>query len=146
MDWLSANRFMLNCSDRAIVFPLVSSPESVTPVNIYLSSLAVHDCRDRSQGYILLSTNITELDQKIDGIPVVREYLDVFPEYIPKFPPEREIEFAIELVPGTGPISIALFQMSPLELTELKKQIEELQGKRFIRPSASPWGSPNFVS
>ncbi|XP_020992533.1 uncharacterized protein LOC110278632 [Arachis duranensis] len=52
------------------------------------------------------------------------------------------IEFSIELVPGTGPISIAPYRMSPLELAELKKQLDELLGKRFIRPSASPWGAP----
>ena len=72
---------------------------------------------------------------------VVREYPDIFPEDIPEFPLEREIDFTIELVPGTGSISIALYRMSPLELTELKKQIEELLEKRFIRPSASPWGA-----
>nr|KYP33810.1 Transposon Ty3-I Gag-Pol polyprotein [Cajanus cajan] len=57
-------------------------------------------------------------------------------------PPEREIEFSIDLVPGTSPISIAPYRMSPKELVELKKQIEELQGKQFIRPSVSPWGAP----
>ena len=96
---------------------------------------------DRSQGYILLSTNVTEVDQKLDAIPVVREYPDVFLEDITEFTPEREIEFAIELVPGAGPISKALYWMSPLELTELKKKIEELLEKRFIRPSALPWGA-----
>ena len=81
-----------------------------------------------------------EIDQKLDDIPVVREYPDVFPEDIPKFPPEREIEFTIELVPRMRPISIASYWMSALELAELKKQIEELLEKQFIRPSASPWG------
>ena len=118
MDWLSTNRVMLNCSDRAIVFLSLSSLESVTPVNLYLNSLAVHHYGDRSQGYIHLSTNMVELDQKLDDIPVVREYPDVFPEDIPEFPPEREIEFAIELVLGPRPISIAPYRMSPLELTE----------------------------
>ena len=133
---------MLNCFDRAIVFHSVSSPELVAPVNLYLNSLAVHHYRDRSQGYILLSTNVAEVDKKLDDIPVVREYPDVFLEDILEFPPEREIEFTIELVLGTGPISIALYRMSPLELTKLKKHIKELLKKRFIRPSASPWGAP----
>ena len=97
---------MLNCSDRTIVLPSVSSPESATPVNLYLSSLVVPHCGDRNQGYLLLSTSATEVDQKLDNIPVVREYPDVFPEDILEFPPEREIEFAIELVPGAGPISM----------------------------------------
>ena len=64
---------------------------------------------------------MTEVDQKLDDIPVVREYPDVFPEDIPEFPPEREIEFAIELVSRTRLISTAPYRMSPLELTKLKK-------------------------
>ena len=73
---------------------------------------------------------------------MAKEFSDVFPDDIPEFPPQREIEFSIELVPGTGPISIAPYRMSPLELAELKKQLDELLGKKFIRPSASPWGAP----
>ena len=78
----------------------------------------------------------------MEEIPIVKEYPDVFPEDIPEFPPEREIKITIELVPKAGPISIVSYRMSPLELTELKRQIEELLGKGFIRPSASPWGAP----
>ena len=85
---------------------------------------------------------MTEVEQKLEEIPVVKEYLDVFTEDILEFPPEREIEFTIKLVPGTGPISIALYQMPPLELIELKRKIEELLESGFIRPSASPWGAP----
>src|SRR5215470_4865521 len=59
-----------------------------------------------------------------------------------ELPPEREISFSIDLVPGTGPISIAPYRMSPIELAELKRQIEELLAKYFIRPSVSPWGAP----
>ena len=87
MDWLSANRVMLNCSDKTIIFPSVPPPEPMTPVNLYLSSLAVYHYGNRSQGYILLSTNMTEVDQKLDDIIVVREYPDVFPEDIPEFSP-----------------------------------------------------------
>ena len=116
---------MLNCSDRTIVVSSVSPPESVTLVNLYVSSLAISHYGNRNQGYVLLSTNVMEINQKLDDIPVVKEYSYVFPEDIPKFPLEREIEFAIELVPGMGPISIALYWMSSLELTELKKQIQE---------------------
>lgn len=75
-------------------------------------------------------------------IPVVGEFMDVFPRDIVGLPPEREIEFSIDLVPGSGPISVAPYRMSPLELKELKSQLEELIDKQFIRPSASPWGAP----
>ncbi|RDX95970.1 hypothetical protein CR513_21428, partial [Mucuna pruriens] len=54
----------------------------------------------------------------------------------------REIEFSIDLAPGTGPISAAPYRMSPLELAELKKQLEDLLEKKFVRPSVSPWGAP----
>ena len=70
-----------------------------------------------------MSISMVESGQRLEEIPVVREYPDVFPEDIPEFPPERE------LVPGMGPISIAPYRMSPLELAELKQQIEELLGK-----------------
>ena len=142
MDWLFANRVMLDCFDKIVVFSSVSSSEPQTSVNLYLSSLAVNCCGPENQGYILLLTNVTKIEQKLDDFLVIEEYPDVFPEDIPEFPPKREIEFTIELVPETGPISIAPYTMSPLELIELKMQIEELLEKGFIRPSASPWGAP----
>ena len=74
--------------------------------------------------------------------PVVCDFIDVFPEDLPGLPPIREIEFTIDLVPGTSPISIPPYRMAPAELKELKTQLEELQDKGFIRPSASPWEAP----
>ena len=69
---------------------------------------------------------------------MVKEYPKVFLKDIPEFPPEREIEFSIELVPGTRPISIAPYRMSLLELAKLKTQLEELLEKKFVRPGGSP--------
>ena len=142
MDWLSANRVMLNCSKKSIVFPSTLFAKPVTSMCLYLNCLVFEHCKVESQEYIHFSASETELDQVSAKIPVVREFPDVFPKDIPEFPSEREIEFSIELVPRMGPISIAPHQMSPLELAELKKQIEELLGKSFIRPSASPWKAP----
>ena len=71
-------------------------------------------------------------------IPVVRRYPDVFPEELPGLPPEREINFTIELIPGTGPISQPPYRMIPAELKELQVQLQELVDKGFIRPSVSP--------
>jgi hypothetical protein len=73
---------------------------------------------------------------------VVQEYPDVFPEDLPGMPPNCNIEFIIELLPGTPPISKRPYRMPVNELVELKKQIAELQSKEFIRPSSSPWGAP----
>ena len=78
----------------------------------------------------------------LSDIPIVNEYTDVFAEDLMSLPPEREVEFSIDLVPGSQPISVAPYSMSPLELRELKSQLEELLQKHFIRPSVSPWGAP----
>jgi hypothetical protein len=75
-------------------------------------------------------------------IPVVREYADVFPDELPGMPPDRDIEFAIELQPGTAPISKRPYTMPPAKLAELKKQFLELLDNGFISPSTSPWGCP----
>jgi len=71
----------------------------------------------------------------------VQEFPEVFPDDITDLPPEREVEFAIELVPRTSLISIAPYRMFASELGELKKRLEELLEKQFIRPSVSPWGA-----
>ena len=73
---------------------------------------------------------------------MVKEFPDLFPAELPGLPPERELEFSIELLPGTSPISIAPYRMAPTELRELKAQLQNLIDKGFIRPSASPWGAP----
>ena len=66
----------------------------------------------------------------------------MFPEEFLGLPPDRDIEFAIDLVPGTAPIAKRPYRMSVEELVELKKQLKDLLDKCYIRPSASPWGSP----
>jgi hypothetical protein len=77
-----------------------------------------------------------------DNIRVVRDFPDVFPEEFPWMPPDREVEFVIDLLPGTAPISKRSYRMSIEELKELKKQLIELQEAGYIRPSSSPWGAP----
>jgi hypothetical protein len=78
--------------------------------------------------------------QEIQDIPVVCEFPDVFPEDLPGLPPERDVEFMIELKPGTTPISRRSYRMPPNELAEIKTQLQDLVEKGFIRPSSSPWG------
>ena len=75
-------------------------------------------------------------------IPVVCEYPDVFSDDLPGMPLDRNVEFAIELQPGTAPISRRPYRMTPNELAKLKKQLQELLDKGYIRPSTSPWGCP----
>ena len=91
---------------------------------------------------MILSNLEEETKVSMGDLPIVREFLEVFPEDISSLPPEREINFSIDLVPGAGPISIAPYRMSPIELVELKKQLEELLDKQFVRPNVSPLGVP----
>ncbi|MCI55550.1 RNA-directed DNA polymerase (Reverse transcriptase), partial [Trifolium medium] len=83
-----------------------------------------------------------EEKNEVDALPVVREFVDVFPNDILDLPPEREVEFSIDIVPGSSPISMAPYRMSAAELKKLKEQLEEFLEKRFVRPSVSPWGAP----
>jgi hypothetical protein len=80
------------------------------------------------------------IELPLNKIPVVYGYADVFPDELPGMPPDWDIEFAIELHPGMAPISKRPYRMPPAELAKLKKQLQELLDKGFIRPSTSPWG------
>jgi hypothetical protein len=80
--------------------------------------------------------------KSVNEVPVVNEYPDMFPEELPGMPPDRDVEIVIDLLPGTGPIAKRPYRMSVDELEELKKQLKELSDKGYIRPNASPWGSP----
>jgi hypothetical protein len=83
----------------------------------------------------------------LEDIHVAHEFPDVFPDDLPGMPPERAIEFKIELQPGTSPISRAPYKMSREKFAELKIQLKDLLDKGFICPSSSPWGySALFVS
>jgi hypothetical protein len=88
------------------------------------------------------SCAFTLIESPVGRIPVVCEYPDVFPDELLGMPPDRNIEFAIELQPGTAPISKRPYRMPPAELAELKRQLQELLDKGFIHPSTSPWGCP----
>jgi len=78
----------------------------------------------------------------IKDIPVVCEFPDVFPDDLPGLPPDRDVEFKIQLLPGTAPISRRPYRMPPNELAELKTKLNELLKKGLICPSSSPWGCP----
>jgi hypothetical protein len=87
------------------------------------------------------------LAKSLDEIHVVHEYPDVFPDDLSGMPPDRAIEFKIELQPGTAPVYKRLYPMTQNEMVELKTQLQELLDKGYIQPSCSPWGCPAiFVS
>jgi hypothetical protein len=126
-DWLSRHQAVLDIVARAIE---IHSP-TCGETTLYLPN----------QG-CTCSCAFTMIESPVERIPVVCEYLDVFPDELPGMPPDRDIEFAIELQPRTAPISKRPYRMPPAELAELKKQLQELLDKEFIHPSTSPWGCP----
>nr|XP_027088732.1 uncharacterized protein LOC113710084 [Coffea arabica] len=95
-----------------------------------------------AQGFLAFLINAPSDQVKLEDVPVVREFPDVFPEELKILPPEREVEFKIELMPGMAPISKTPYQMAPAELKELKIQLQDLLERGFVRESDSPWGAP----
>jgi hypothetical protein len=127
MDWLRKYDRVILCAKRAI--KLTKEDGTIVEFNAAIPT---------EQVSLLNKVKGTSLDE----IGIVQEYPDVFPEELPDMPPDRDIEFMIDLLPGTPPISKRPYRMSVNELVELKKQIAKLQSKEFIRPSSSPWGAP----
>ena len=126
MDWLSGHAGVIRCANKTVklVGPsgdkVICSTQKATrnPMNFHIEA------------------------KILEEVPIVCEYPDVFPEELPGMPPDRDIEFAIDLYPGTAPIAKRPYRMAPTELAELKEQLKKLQQKGFIRPSSSPWGAP----
>jgi Zinc knuckle./Retroviral aspartyl protease./Reverse transcriptase (RNA-dependent DNA polymerase)./Retrotransposon gag protein. len=124
MNWLAQFQGVVDCARRTVT--LYRGPEQ--PVVFFAPPTSVRS---------------SELHQiGLSEIPIVREFEDVFPEELPGMPPKREIEFRIDLVPGTTPLHKRPYRMAANELAEVKKQLEELKEKGYIRPSTSPWGAP----
>ena len=95
------------------------------------------------RGFLAIVVDTTHVEKsKPDDIAVVHEFLDVFPEDLPGLPPDREISFEIELLPGTTTVSKVPYRIAHAELKELQIQLSELLDEGFIRPSYSPWGAP----
>ena len=91
------------------------------------------------KGYLAHVVDTRSNEVRLEDVPVVRDFLNVFPDDLPGLPPEREIDFPIDLVPSTAPISLPPYRMAP---AELKTQLQELMDWGFIRSSISPWGAP----
>ncbi|WVZ97665.1 LOW QUALITY PROTEIN: hypothetical protein U9M48_043179, partial [Paspalum notatum var. saurae] len=128
MNWLNDNHAVLDIGSRMVQLKS----------NVNGKILKVHM---PNQKHIEPTVNATEI-QEIKKIPVVREFPDMFPEELPGLPPDRNVEFSIELVLGTAPVSRRPYRMAPNELKELKTQLQEQLDKGFIHPSSSPWGCP----
>ncbi|KAJ8649226.1 hypothetical protein MRB53_002249 [Persea americana] len=149
MDWLAGYHDTMDCFHKTLTFKLEETPAGVlfhgerrNSCPRFVSALkADRLVRSGCECYLAFITE-DKRSQGVEEIPIVCEFPDIFPEEIPGLPPVREIDFTIELLPGTAPISIAPYRMAPAELGELKIQLQELLDKGFIRPSVSPWGAP----
>ena len=141
MDWLASYHGSVDCFGKRVTFSIPGQPEFSfegkqvdRPLRMISDWLASSLFRTGCQGflaYVVYEGN----DLKLEDIPIVNDYPDVFPKDLPG-------EFTIDLAPGTASISKAPYKMAPLELKELKIQLQELLDKGFIRPSVSPWGAP----
>jgi hypothetical protein len=148
MDWLSKYHACVDCFCKEIVFKPPGAAEfkiqgdrNIGALKLISAIQVTKLLRSGCSGYLACVTE-EKLGRRIEEIPIVREFVDVFPEELPGIPPNREIEFTIDLLPDTAPISKAPYRMALLELKELKDQLQELLDRGFIRPSVSPWGAP----
>jgi Retroviral aspartyl protease len=145
LDWLTRHLTIVDCERHSVRFgDEMSEPfyfrgkKPGTRVSI-ISALQAKHLMSAGCEYYLTSVVVTDAKEvDISTVPVASEYPDVFPDELPGLPPPRDVEFYIELQPGTTPVARALYRMAPAELRELKIQLEELLEKEFIRPSTSP--------
>jgi hypothetical protein len=128
MNWLAQHKAILNTDLRTI---RLSYGQEEVLLSIHVATIV------KPYGRVYEA-----IIPEIQDISVVCEFPDVFPEDMPGLPPERDVEFVIELKRGTTPISRRSYRMPPNELAELKTQLQDLLEKGFIRPSSSPWGCP----
>jgi hypothetical protein len=109
----------------------------------FISSLQLRkSMRKGCKLYSILALNEKGVVEGLEHLPVVKEFADVFPKELPGMPPERELEFTIDLKLGTEPIARTPNRMLTPELKEMKMQLKELLDLALIRPSVSPWGAP----
>ena len=152
MDWLSRHRATLDCYKKRVKLHIPGKLEvkfrgmrRELSSNMISAMTAQKMLRNGCQGYLAYVVETGKEGIILDEIPVVREFPDVFPDDIAGLPQDREVEFTIDLIPRTEPISIPPYRMAPAELRELKAQLEELLSKGFIRPTY-PHGELQFSS
>jgi hypothetical protein len=132
MDWLSKHNGLIDCAKKAVWLTPSSGNE--------LEYVAENLVTDKAASNRIVLNHLDAASSL--NITIVSEFPDVFPEELSGMPPDREIEFVIELVSGTAPIFKRPYRMTANLLAKLKEQLQELLDEGYIRPSASPWGSP----
>lgn len=148
MDWLAQHGAIIDCAKTCVLIPLdgrqivYRGMKTRTGVSVISLVQAEEAIRKGSEAFLATIEMVGETEAPdLEGIPVAAEYTDVF-EPLRGPPPHRSNAFTIELEPGTAPVSKAPYRLAPAEMAELKKQLEDLVEKGFIRPSSSPWGAP----
>ena len=149
MDWLAENYVQINCRTKEVTLCLPEEPvlklsfqRTPKTLRIVSGKQVGKLIRSGAIGYVAFLENQIKDKDQIGQVQVVKEFVDVFPEKLDVVPPQREVEFTIELLPGVAPISKTPYRMAPLELQELKIQLQELLEQGFVQPSTSPWGAP----
>ncbi|TYK00849.1 DNA/RNA polymerases superfamily protein [Cucumis melo var. makuwa] len=152
MDFLFAHYASMDCHRKEVVFRKPDFAEVVfrgmrkAVSRSLISVLKVEKLLRKGCTTFLAHIVVVQREKlKPKDVLVVKDFLDVFLDDLSSLPPDREIEFTIELLPGTTPISQAPYRMAPSELKELKMQLQELVDKGYIRPIVSPWGTVLFV-
>ena len=147
--WLSKHQAIVDCGQKTVVLRCSDQTEVIVQgigssvmSNVISAMQARRFMRKGCETFldVILDSKRGQVD--VEKIPIVREFPDVFPEELEGIPLEREVDLAIEIVPGTIPMSRAPYRMAPTYLKELKSQLQELLDKGFIRTSVSPWGAP----
>ncbi|KAL8134085.1 hypothetical protein AgCh_009233 [Apium graveolens] len=147
IDWLSLYKASIDCKKKRIIMYTTDnvriSYQGQKQHKKFLSVLQARKLlRQGCEAYLAHMVDIKIETPTLDEIPIIREYPNVFPEEFPGLPPDREIEFSIDLILRAEAVSKAPYRMDPVEMKELAKQLQELLDKGVIRPSVSPWGAP----
>ncbi|KAI3735955.1 hypothetical protein L6452_15482 [Arctium lappa] len=149
MDWLSTNHAEIICAKKLIRIP-GSDGHAVTVYGerrkdkvAIISMVKARKCLAKGCSSFLAYVVDAKLEKKkLEDVEVVREFSDVFPDDLPGLPPDRQVEFKIDLTSGAAPIARAPYRLAPSEMKEMMSQLRDLLEKVFVRPSSSPWGAP----
>ncbi|KAA3483913.1 DNA/RNA polymerases superfamily protein [Gossypium australe] len=149
IDWLFMHDAVVNCKRKTIDLRCLNDEivrvesDDLNGLPTVISVLKARSYVKKGyEAYFAYVIDSKVFEKKIESVPIVCEFSNVFHEELPGLPPIHEVEFGIELSPGTTPTWIAPYRMAPTELKELKSQLQELTDRGFARPSFSPWGAP----